>query len=241
MEIRMNKTVLILVLSSDFAPYSKMIETSMNTWDSIQVPGTETIFYCSKKDNPGKQSTDKVLYFNVGNSLFDMGHKNLATFEWALQNKQFDYVARVNASCYVDKKALIKYIQDLPSENLFAGVETESQNGFRYCWGGCQYILSRDVISQMVENKSKWQHRYMEDEAMSLLAVELNIPFYNGKSGSIDKTEDGWRCISYGGESISFIDFADLKKLNHHYYRVKQDQKRDVDEYIMEQLFKALN
>jgi hypothetical protein len=236
------KRVLILVLSSDFDPYSKMIETSMNTWDSIQVSGTETIFYCSQKDNPIKHSTDKVLYFNVGNSLFDMGYKNLAMFEWALQNKEFDYVARVNASCYVNKKSLIEYIQDLPNENVFAGTEALSVHGYNYMWGGTQYLLSKDVIQKIVDNGSKWDHKYMEDESLSLLLREIGVPFSVGYAGAIDDMNGYWRCISYGkGESISFTDFNDLKKLNHHFYRVKIDGRRELDEYLMRELFKVLN
>lgn len=239
------KTVLILVLSSDFPPYSTMINTSQQTWDSIQMPGTETIFYCSQKDNPEKQNTDKILYFNVGNSLFDMGWKNLAMFEWALQNKQFDYVARVNASCYVDKKALLKYVQDLPIENVFAGVEIKAgEQGYKenWLWGGGMFLISKDVFQKIVANKNEWRHDLMEDVAMSFLVNKLQIPFTEGNSCSIDKMPDGWRLISYGTnkESISFTDFADVKRLNHFFYRVKQDQKRYLDEYIMRELFKVL-
>jgi hypothetical protein len=236
------KKVLILVLSSDFAPYSKMIETSRNTWDSVNIEGSETIFYCSQKDNPTKQNTSKVLYFNVGNSLWDMGHKNIAMFERALQNKEFDYVARVNASCYVNKKALVGYVQDLPNENVFAGAQAMSVHGYAYMWGGCQYLLSKDVIQKIVDNKEKWNHSQMEDESISLLLRELNVPFSIGYSGAIDDMEECWRCITYGnGESISFTDFRDLKKLNHHFYRVKIDGRRHMDEFLMKELFKVLN
>jgi hypothetical protein len=230
--------VLILVLSADFPPYDKMVQTSLETWDSIDQEGCDTVYYFGKSN---KQNTDKFIYLPIQESLLSMGQKTIAAFEWAINNKQFDYIARVHSSTYVDKKRLSEYCEQLPTENLFAGVKTKSQNGFFYQWGGAHYVMSRDVISRMVEHKKKWQHNYMEDESMSLLAVDLNIPFYEGKSGSIDRIGEGWRCISYGGESISFTDFTDLKKLNHHYFRVKQDLKRDVDEFIMRQLFKALN
>jgi len=232
------KKVLILVLSADFAPYDKMVQTSLETWDSIEQEGSETVYYFGKSN---KSNTDRFVYFPIQESLWSMGHKTIAALEWAINNKEFDYIARVHSSTYVDKKQLTKYCDQLPTENLFAGIATKSQNGFNFLWGGGHYILSRDVVNKMVENKDKWQHFYMEDESLSLLASELGIPFYDGKSGSIDKMDEGWRCISYGGESISFTDFTDLKKLNHHYYRVKQDLKRDVDEYVMRQLFKALN
>ncbi len=235
------KKVLILVLSSDFYPYDKMIKTSIASWDSIEVEGVETIFYCSQKDNPKRRSTDKVMYFDVDNGLYDMGRKNLAMFEWALANKKFDYVARVNASCYVEKINLIQYVQALPTENVFAGAEADSQNGFKYLWGGANYLISRDVLQKIVDNKTLWNHGYMEDESISLVVSALGIPYSQGYSGAIDKMPEGWRCISYGGESITFNEFSELKRLNHHFYRVKMDGQREMDKYVMEQLYKALN
>jgi len=100
----MSKKVLILVISSDFEPYSTMIHTSKSTWDSLQIANCETIFYCSANDNPGATNHDNVMYFDVPNDLYSMGHKNLAMYAWALNNKDFDFVCRVNASHYVDKK-----------------------------------------------------------------------------------------------------------------------------------------
>lgn len=236
----MAKKVLILVLSSDFIPYSTMIETSKKTWDSIDVPGCETIFYCSMKDNPNFRQSEKVMYFDVNNGLFDMGYKNLAMFEWALKNKEFDYVARLNASCYCDKEKLVEYVQTIPDENVFAGAEAQSVHGFYYLWGGAQYIISRDVIQKIVDNKREWQHILMEDEAISMLVKGLHIPYTEGYSGAIDNMGDHWRCISYGGESITFTNFSDLKRLNHHFYRVKCDGRRYMDAFIMEELDRVL-
>lgn len=236
------KKVLILVLSSDFPPYSQMIQTSLETWDSVIVDNAETIFYCSQKDNPIGKDTDKVKYFDVNNTIFDMGHKNLAMFEWALANKEFDYIARVNASCYVDKKELVKQIQLLPDVNVFSGVEAQSQNGFTYVWGGMHYIISKDVIQKIVENKDQWDHKYMEDESMSLLIYKLGIPVLKGiRSCSIDKSETGYSCTSYFGKSINFTEFSALKELGHYFYRIKQDGKRDLDAVIMKELSKTLN
>lgn len=243
------KKVLILVLSSDFEPYSKMIETSNSTWNSIDVPDTETIFYCSQKDNPSINTRTfssvveigNVMYFDVPNGLYDMGHKNLAMYEWALANKEFDFVARINASCYCDKKELIKFVQTLPDENVFLGAETDSQNGFRYCWGGAQYVISRDVLQKIVDNKDQWLHQYMEDEASSLLVASLGIPFKMGYAGSIDDMGDHWRLISYGGKSITFTKFEDLIPLKHFFYRVKFDGARYKDEIVMKKLFEILN
>lgn len=233
------RKILILVLSADVVPYDKMITTSMNTWDSIDCEGTETIYYCGESN---KDNTDKIIYLPVNESLHTMGKKLLLAFEWALKNKEFDYIARVHSSTYVNKKELFNYVQNLETENVFAGAEATSQNGFQYLWGGGHYVISKDVVKKIVDNKDRWNHLWMEDESMSVLVSSLGIPFTAGKSGSIDKLENGWHCISYGGgESISFYQFSDLQRLKHHFYRVKHDKDRSVDEYVMNELFKALN
>jgi len=231
------KKVLILVLSADFHPYDEMIQTSLNTWDSVEVEGVETAFYCGKSK---KKNTDKIIYLNVKDGMLQMGHKALEAFKWAL-NKEFDYIARVNSSTYVNKKTLLQYVQNLPDNNLFAGIEADSQNGFKYCWGGTGYIISKDVIQKIVDNSNLWHHGYMEDESLSLIVKELGYDFTMGYGGAIDKMETDWRIISYGGgESISFTDFADLKPLKHHFIRVKQDQRRLEDKFVMNELFRVL-
>ena len=231
------KKVLILVLSADVEPYSEMITTAMNTWDSVYVDGIETVYYCDY----GKQNTDKVIYLNTSYDLKQMGEKTIQALEWSLANKEFDYIARVHSSCYVNKEKLLKYVNDLQQDNVFCGVEATSQNGFQYLWGGCHFIISRDVVQKIVDNKQMWDHKYMEDESMSLLVSRLGIHFTAGASCSINIKTDGYLLLSYGYESILFHDFSELKDNPNHFYRVKQDGKRHLDKFIMEKLYESLN
>jgi hypothetical protein len=230
------KTVLILVLSHDKHPYDRMVDTALDTWDSVDVEGTQTVFYFDGT----RHNKEKFIYLNVDSGILSMGRKTLAAFEYVLNNYKFDYIARVHSSIYVQKERLIEYVQTLPDKDFFAGSVADSANQFKYIWGGTGFIISHDVINKIVLNKIHWQHKYMEDESMSRLVNWLSITFSPGKAGAIDNMGENWRCISYGGESISFTDFSDLKKLNHHFYRVKQDGKRWVDEFIMKELFRAL-
>lgn len=235
----MSKRVLILVLSADFEPYQKMIETSMATWDSISVEGTDTVFYCGQSD---KRNTDKIIYLPVEESLFTMGQKLLMAFEWALKNKEFEFLARPHSCVYVDKKNLINHIQELPEKNLFEGPVTVSQNNIDFIWGGTGWLFSKDVVQKIVDNKQLWNDTFMEDESLGLIATALKIPLTNGYTGAIDNMGDHWRCITYGeGESITFTDFKDLIPLKHHFYRIKVDGKRHEEEAISQTMFKTFN
>lgn len=232
------KTILILVVSFDEPPYDKMITTSQNTWDSIDVEGCNTIFYCGATDNKHKVN---VVYLPVSEGLFNMGRKLLLAFQYVLSNYKFDYMARVNSSTYVDKKELIKYVQTLP-ETIFAGLEVKRPESFDYIWG-FSYIISRDIVQRVVGHQERWEHQFIEDESLSKVVASLGFAFSPGKAVSIDQRGlSTWAAIIYGGgESFEFTDFADIKKIdNQFFYRVKQDYNRAMDAYIMKQLYENL-
>ncbi len=233
------KKVLILVVSSQHSPYDVMPYTSLSTWDSIEVENIETIYYFG---NPIKENNDKFIYFDVQECYQTMGKKTLLAFEWALQNKEFDYVLRANASTFVDKKKLIEYIQSLPDENVANGLVVTEGHQYEHTWlWGLHYILSKDVVQKMVEAKDRLDVTVMDDVGLSKMLHELNVPLTNIRSCTIDKVLNGWRFLCYGSPSLEFEDWADVKKLDNQFlYRVKQDNARWADKMIMEELFKHL-
>lgn len=230
------KKILILVLSCDQPPYDKMIQTAQATWDTVEAEGMETIYYCGKSF---KANTDKIIYLPVRESLHTMGEKLLLALEWALQNKEFDYIGRPHSCIYVDKKELRKYVDTLPDTDVVSGLQVLDTPS--WLWGGCGFVLSKDVVQKIVANKDGWDHSKMEDMALSMISTALGIPFTQGRGCSIDKKSDGiWSCTSYGTPGFDFGDFAAMKKAKQYFIRVKQDGARDVDEMIMNELFKHL-
>lgn len=231
------KKLLILVLSADFPPYQKMMETQMNTWDTLTVDNTETVYYCGMSNKP---NTDKVIYLPVEESLYTMGDKFLKALEWVLKNKEFDYIARPHSCIYVNKKNLSEYVQTLPDENVFAGLKVDATPVWN--WGGCGFILSKDVAQKIVDNKKEWNHSVMEDMALSYLINKLEIPYTPLRAASIDNMGNNWRCMSYHGvESFEFSDFSEITKSdNHFFFRIKQDGKRYMEEFISNEMFKYL-
>jgi len=235
----MSKKVLNLVLSCHTPPYGRLADKSEQTWESIHVDGVETVFYFGRT---GLQNTDKRIYLPVEESLYTMGDKLIMAFEWALANKEFDYLSRPHSCIYVDKKALFYYCQTLPEENVFASLEVTDD--IPWMWGGVGFILSRDVVQKVVDNKNLLDRSVMEDKSLSYIINHLGIPYTKGWGASIDKLHtDKWQCIMYNyGESFTFENWEDIKKAKGQYfYRVKQDGQRWLDEFIMEQLFNVLN
>lgn len=231
------KRVLILVLSSQKPPYDTMMQTSFDTWDSVEVEGVETVFYCGE---PFKDNNSKVIYFPIREDYANMGHKLLEALEWCKSNKEYDYIARVNSSCYVDKKELIKHVQTL-TENVYGLIVPSSDNQPKWMWGGGQFLFSKETINLILENKDKWNHSIMDDLSISRMMDTLGIEYTDGKACSIDKLEGRWRFMPYGGGSpFEFTDFNDLKNTTHFFYRVKMDGQRYIDKVLMQELFKVL-
>ena len=112
------KKVLILGMHSSWKPYDKIMQVALETWASVEQPGTETIFYC----DGNKPNTDKVIYFDVPTDIFSIGKKTLKAFEWALANKDWDYLSRPQCNAYIHKGRLLERVQSLPDTNVFEGL-----------------------------------------------------------------------------------------------------------------------
>ena len=231
----MSKCVLIAVISCQEFPYGDMIGVSQNTWDSVHVDGCETLFYCGW---PQKQNTDKIVYFNIQESLHSMGFKDLLFYDYALKNKEWDYMARVNSSCFVHKQNLVDYCQTLKEKEVFEGLNVVTDGVIQFTWGGGQFLISRDVIEKIVANKGQWNHTEMEDMAMSKLVMRLGITPQAGRACSIDAKGSGWTCMVYGhGSGFDFAHMTEFKfPEGQYFFRIKQDNLRHLEAGIMHEL-----
>lgn len=236
------KTVLIYVLSSRKAPYGSMIQTAMDTWDDEPLDGTRTIYYCGR---PVGGNTERVMSFPENDELLSVGRITLAAFAHALRDLPWDYIARPNISCYVRKRRLLDHCQELPDRGVIQGIVAMPTYhcGVQrpFLWGGGQYILSRDVVENLVGQQSKWRHDLMEDVAMSELAQDCGHTLSNGMMCSINKKNgDGWNLLAYNGKSgFDFTDWKEVSKADDQFYfRVKHDPDRNVDAAVM-RLLKA--
>lgn len=235
------KRVLILVLSTEKDWYGRLAETSQHTWDAEDIEGVETIFYFGRS---AKESTDKLLYTDCDDGFFDMGRKTLAAFEYALKHREFDYIFRANASLYVHKLGLLRYVQDKPETNLALGVVgTGSHEGeqFPFLWGP-GYLLSRDVVQKVV-NAGLWDHGLMDDNAISRVLTSLGIPLDNrGSMASVALTPAGhYNFVYYENGTTSGEYMTDLQQLrdtlpDQFAFRVKDDANRENDVRLMKEL-----
>jgi Galactosyltransferase len=240
------KRVLCLVLSTDKQWYERLADTSRQTWDAQEVEGVETIFYFGRSSQP---STDKILYTDVDDDFYNMGRKTLAAFEHALAHRQFDYIFRPNASLYVDKPGLLRYAQNWTTENLALGVVAECGEfhgkKFPFLWGP-SYMLSRDVAQKVVSNQNFWEHRMMDDLAISHLLHEIGVPLNNRGSMASVAIRNGYEFVYYENGVGGGATMPDLTQLRERLpgqfaFRVKDDANRENDVRLMKELHAVFN
>lgn len=231
-------TVLILVMSAQKDPWGSLMNAQMETWDKDEHPQTRTMYYCGK----GGQTSSKVFCSpSLDESLGNVSARTIEAFEESL-DLEWDYMARVNSSCYVHKNNLVKFCHFQPRHKVIRGIMTEGEKP--YIWGGCHYIFSRDVVEKMVANKDKWDTSVMEDSSITFILQELGYHLTSsGWAASINLQPEGnYLCMLYGhGESFTLRDFADINKAEgHFFFRVKYDPDRSVDIRLMHELKKHL-
>lgn len=221
------KKVIVAVVSGGDAKYIPLLHASQETWDSTNVDEVPVFYYVNRID-PVPPRT--LCYPDLADSLHNIGRKNLRAYRWSL-GQEWDYMARINASCYVNKANLLKYVQDLRETGLFRGLMTglEHEKG-SFMWGGGQFIMSRDVVKAMVDSESQWNHEVMEDVAMTEMARTIKAPIDStGKVCSVNRDHEKkqWLILSYNGANPSFYcdDLAEMKEKagDHHFFRIKQE------------------
>jgi len=236
------KKVLVSVISCTLDHYPDFMKAQMDTWDLDPVQGVESFYYLGRPHGLGMNFTDpRMMCFDVDEAYNTMGRKDLMAYKHIIEHYNFDYMARVNSSCYVRKKLLLDYCQTLPDSGVFKGVKCPGPEGRIYAWGGAQYVFSRDVVQAFVDHEKSWNHGVIEDVSMSWLAEDVGITIDGtGRCGSVNRRENDWLFLCYNDPEIGgfeFTDFADMAKTKHqHFIRVKQDLQPDKTIWIMKEL-----
>lgn len=211
--------ILIMVLShNDNGIYNRLVETIKETWDSEVVDDIETIYYYNDSSLDSIKINGDELFIPCEDGIDKLGYKVLSTFEYILDNFDFDYIFKMNCSSYLNKGLLKELVKNMPTNNLYAGYIGIHDN-ITFA-SGAGSLLSKDLVKLILDNKDKWRHSLIEDVAIGEILMNNNI-------GIIPMNR------------VSIINGIDNHKLNTecHHYRCKNDN-REMDIIIMKELYK---
>lgn len=124
------------------------------------------------------------LLIDTDDSTINMGLKTIMAFEWLENNVDYDFVVRPTPSSYINYKNLYRFISNNLTDNqyIYCGKvqSTNDKSGKKIDFvSGSTLILNKKSIKAIIDNKHRWDHRYWDDVALSLLMKDLNIEHQN--------------------------------------------------------------
>jgi hypothetical protein len=157
--------VVILVLSFHDSgnTYDEFQKSQKETWDSIEIEGVKT-FYIYGNSDVNKISDDEI-YVNVTEDLWRCNLKTIESLEILNTKFDYDYLFRTNSSSYVDKKLLIDFLSDKPTEKYYAGHSSTDQD-VNYV-SGSGIIMSKDLVQIILNEKNKIDLSLMDDASFA--------------------------------------------------------------------------
>lgn len=217
--------ILILVLSFTEPPFDALLRTQISTWDSVEVEGVDTVYYCGglqqrPLDIPDSNPHSVILQFDITDKYYLMAGKFKSCLH-ACALEQYDYIFRTNSSSYVNKKTLVKFAESLPKEKLYAGWEIEGNAGYNVC-SGAGFFLSPDTAKILRDNIDPEFERE-EDVYCAQILHEHGIEIIDDKS------------------RIDVNNFNPYLPLHHYHYRFKGPHgDRRIDAHNMILLHKQI-
>ena len=202
-------------------PYITLEQASKNTWASIKHPNIQILYLHSKPEITPYISNNE-LFVNGNEGWLNIGHKTINAYEYLLNNLDVDYVYRTNLSSYVHQEGLYNYVNTCPETNVYNGV-VGNHNGTPFA-SGCGYLISKDLMRYVVDNKHLWDHVSHYDD-VSIAKVLRTIPILPTFVPRIDIITDN---------ALKSFDISTINNCFH--FRCKNEHDRSHDARVMKML-----
>lgn len=234
--MKINKKLVILIMSSSNTVYSELEKSIKDTWYNIKSDDVEIIFYKDNEDyvksvNPQFDGCDLIL--PCGDGFHTIGLKTLMALRWVSNNYNFDYIYRSNLGAYVDSDKILEFLIDKPKHNFYCGIIGEDTFYYGYpvrFASGSGYFLSNDVVEKILNNSSEWNHNVVDDVELGKLLSNL----------SIDINESAMR-LNYCDNNVSYniggVEVDSIPDELIYHIRLRSDD-RNIDINRMRDLYK---
>jgi len=144
--------ILMLVISSDTFPVYRYHREVWRTFMKSH-PDIDCVFLESRPGVFVPTLTSDTLTLRGLERYGTILRKTIEALEYFLSRRHYDYVVRTNLSCVWDFKELLRYLDPLPRERVYAGqVDVNPDTGLEFA-SGAGFILSADVARTLVANQ----------------------------------------------------------------------------------------
>lgn len=166
--------VLILVQSVDKPDFIRVREAQQQTWDSVEVPNVQTVYYLpGDVDDILEGNTLRIrqgLHWQYMFFTFAKALRHMLKYEW-------DYVFKTDNSTYIDKAKLYEILSSKPRTNYYGGMsfpfKIEGVHGVDFFWGD-GYALSRDMAQYIVDCYNKAPFKGMQEDDIVVAKILMD-------------------------------------------------------------------
>jgi hypothetical protein len=158
--------IIVLIIASDTYYYNNMKEV-WKTYMNIH-PNFKTFFICNNPDiSEDIIVEEKTIYVKDYESYIPgILNKTISSFEYCLNNFEFDYIYRTNLSSFIDFYKAYNYLEKNQFDYGGCGIGFDEQTYFA---SGCGFILSKKGIKTLLDNKNLLNYNIFDDVAIGEL------------------------------------------------------------------------
>ena len=128
-----------------------------------------------------------ALHVNFPDMYVTLRWKILAMFSYFINQTNSDYLFITTNSSYIRTEELIKFMDNLPINNVYCGAYAWNQAKFV---SGSNRIFSRDVAEKILDNMSLWKPGEIEDVEIANVLKQLGINHTGKNLISISSNEE---------------------------------------------------
>jgi hypothetical protein len=162
--------VIILVLSARSEPYWRLENWVRGTWGSIKQTEVDIFYYHG--DGQENAIVGDTIYSVSLETMNNIGHKTLTAFD-LIKDLEFDFLFRTNSSSYVRQDSLVSFLRDKPRHGFYCGIKGRLTN-IDFC-SGSGYLLSKDAVLKVLDNRVHWRHDLVDDVALGDLMNRIGV------------------------------------------------------------------
>lgn len=120
-------------------------------------------------------SDSNILSVNSWSTYYFFGQRNIALYDWFLQNTSEDFLFVTNTSSYINQRNLIDIVQIFdPTDTVYAGYLLPENSKEQFV-SGAGRLLSRKSVELIKLNWSKHTHETLEDVCLGIFMKLMGI------------------------------------------------------------------
>ena len=221
--------VLILVLSCLKDPYDKLMKAQQRTWDSVDIPGVETIYYYGEGGGYKELNHYSKEFGADARDDLRMAHWKYALTLREVLPLDWDFIFRTNSSSYVNKRELLKMADKLPKTGCYYG-----QDGCHSSWLSASHVCGAGGCKKFASGCG----HFISRDVAEILAKEIKCDMDNYAKHTPDDVYIGCILNKHGVEvtpgrrRIDYYNTPDRDVIAYHYRCKKEDNRQgDIDAF----------